>query len=74
MEETKKDQVDPESFAGYFERTDANRKNQKKVIKERVDSSKTDLLDDMLLEIQGGEVQLRHVVDGAENNIIQELR
>jgi (p)ppGpp synthase/HD superfamily hydrolase len=32
MEETKKNQMDPESFAGYFERTDANRKNQKKVI------------------------------------------
>jgi (p)ppGpp synthase/HD superfamily hydrolase len=32
MEETKKNQVDSESFAGHFERTDANRKNQKKVI------------------------------------------
>jgi hypothetical protein len=57
MEETKiKHEVDPDSFAGYFERTDANRRNQKKVIEEKVDSNKTDLLDDMLLEIQGGEV------------------
>jgi hypothetical protein len=56
MEEKKKHEVDPDSFAGYFERTDANRKNQKKVIEERVDSNKTDLLEDLLLEIQGGEV------------------
>ena len=56
MEEKKNHVVDPESFAGYFERTDANRKYQKKVIQERVDSNKTDLLDDLLLEIQGGEV------------------
>ena len=56
-EEKKKHEVDPDSFAGYLERRDAaNRKDQRKVIEEKVDSNKTDLLDDMLLEIQGGEV------------------
>jgi hypothetical protein len=69
-EEKRKEAVDPDSFGGFVERK-GNDKRRK--LMQKTSSSKTDHLEDMMLDTQGGALQLRQR-DGNETNLLQELR